>query len=623
MANAVAQCDLTLTPTNIDQPTCGANDGSFRVEVGGITAPYQYTLTKSVGGTFVLQENGTLLAGTLTFDFLTAGTYKVMIAKGGTCSGEVTVELPQTALTLTPTNITQATCGGKDGSFRVEVGGITAPYQYTLVKDVSGSPVLQENGTLLAGTLTFVFLTAGTYKVMIAKGGTCSGSVTVELPQAALTLTPINITQATCGGNNGSFNVQVGGITAPYQYTLVKDVSGSPVLQENGTLIGGTPTFVFLTAGTYKVMIAKGGTCSGSVTVELPQSSLTLTPTNINPPTCGANNGSFNVQVGGITAPYQYTLVKDVSGSPVLQENGTLIGGTPTFVFLTAGTYKVMIAKGGTCSGSVTVELPQPSLTLLAPTYDCATGAFRFNTCGGDGSPITFSAIGITGPTTNPNAFVDTELRTAIDAQPLLLRATQSGVTVTYVWNIRAQCPVIPSGGALTLLAPTYDCTTGAFRFNTSGGDGSPITFSAIGITGPTTNPNAFVDVELRTANDVQPLLLQATQSGVTVTYLWDLKAACGRARLGAAEPDRQLRVSVLGNPVVSELIHIEVNGAGSQPLWVTLVDQQGRRVSEERVDQALATQRLSIKSGHTAGVYLLQVSTPSQSQVVRVLKTQ
>lgn len=535
LANAIAQCDLILTPTNIDQPTCGANDGSFRVEVGGITAPYQYTLTKSVGGTFVLQENGTLIAGTLTFVSLTGGTYKVMIAKGGTCSGEVTVELSQTVLTLTPTNITQATCGGKDGSFRVEVGGITAPYQYTLVKDVNGSPVLQENGTLLAGTLTFVSLTGGTYKVMIAKGGTCSGSVTVELPQAALT----------------------------------------------------------------------------------------LTPTNINPPTCGGNNGRFQVEVGGITAPYQYTLTKSVGGTFVLQENGTLIAGTLTFLPLDAGTYKVMIAKGGTCSGSVTVELPQTALTLLAPTYDCATGAFRFNTCGGDGSPITFSAIGITGPTTNPNAFVDTELRTAIDAQPLLLRATQSGITVTYVWNIRAQCPIIPSGGGLTLLSPTYDCATGAFRFNTSGGDGSPITFSAIGITGPTTNPNAFVDAELRTANDVQPLLLQATQSGVTVTYRWDLKAACGRARLGEAKPDQQLRVTVLGNPVVSELIHIKVNGADGHPLRVTLVDQQGRRVSEERVDQALSTQRLSIKSGHTAGVYLLQVSTPNQSQVVRVLKAQ
>ncbi len=84
-----------------------------------------------------------------------------------------------------------------------------------------------------------------------------------------------------------------------------------------------------------------------------------------------------------------------------------------------------------------------------------------------------------------------------------------------------------PPVGALTLTAPTYNCATGAFTFNTSGGDGSTIEYMAPGITGWTTNPNQFVDEGSRTALDVQPFTLMARQNGVTVTLLWDLRAFC------------------------------------------------------------------------------------------------
>ena len=90
-----------------------------------------------------------------------------------------------------------------------------------------------------------------------------------------------------------------------------------------------------------------------------------------------------------------------------------------------------------------------------------------------------------------------------------------------------AKPPTPPTGGSLALLAPTYNCATGAITFNTTGGDGSPIEYSAAGITGWTTNPNQFVDKDSRTANDTPPFTLMARQNGVTVNYIWDRKAAC------------------------------------------------------------------------------------------------
>lgn len=82
------------------------------------------------------------------------------------------------------------------------------------------------------------------------------------------------------------------------------------------------------------------------------------------------------------------------------------------------------------------------ALRLNAPDYDCGSGAFTFRTTGGNGSLVEFMAIGITGWSTNPDQFVDTETRTAADAPPITLKARQSGQEITYEWNIRAVCPL-------------------------------------------------------------------------------------------------------------------------------------------------------------------------------------
>ena len=109
------------------------------------------------------------------------------------------------------------------------------------------------------------------------------------------------------------------------------------------------------------------------------------------------------------------------------------------------------------------------------------TGAITFNTTGGDGSPITFSAPGIARSSATSNTgTVEQGLRN--DPKPLTITATQNGISVNYGFDFKGYCtnpqpPVTPpgpppTGGALTLLAPTYDCVTGAITFNTSGGDG-------------------------------------------------------------------------------------------------------------------------------------------------------
>ena len=237
------------------------------------------------------------------------------------------------------------------------------------------------------------------------------------------------------------------------------------------------------------------------------------------------------------------------------------------------------------------VNTPVANLALTQPTYTCATGAIVFNTTGGDGTVITYFAPGITRSALTDNfGVVETELRG--DPKRLLIQAVQSGRTVETTFDFAAFC-VGTTPGTLILTAPTYDCASGAFRFNTTGGDGTTTEYRAVpGITDWTTNPNVFVDRETRTAADAPVILLQARQSGRVVTRDFNIRAVCPvGSRVGAAEADEQLQVRVLGNPALSETVTVDVRGADGQPLRLTVRDVQGRAVSDQSVERAGAVE--------------------------------
>ncbi|MBC3786450.1 hypothetical protein [Spirosoma utsteinense] len=277
------------------------------------------------------------------------------------------------------------------------------------------------------------------------------------------------------------------------------------------------------------------------------------------------------------------------------------------------------------------VEPPTPpvtggSLTLTQPTYTCATGAITFNTSGGDGSPIIYIAPGISRSSLTSNTgIVEQGLRN--DPKPLTITATQNGITVSYTFDFGGYCanpqpPVNPpTGNALALLPPAYDCATGAITFRTSGGNGTPIEYAAAGITGWTSNPNQFVDQDSRTANDVQPFMLMARQNGVTVTYEWNLKAACGRARTGAVEPEAELSLTVLGNPT-TDRVRVRLGGVDGRSVRLVLSDAGGRVLENRFVEgtEGNGEQVFDLQRS-LPGLLLLRATTPSQTKSVKILK--
>ncbi|QKZ12734.1 cellulose binding domain-containing protein [Spirosoma sp. KUDC1026] len=103
---------------------------------------------------------------------------------------------------------------------------------------------------------------------------------------------------------------------------------------------------------------------------------------------------------------------------------------------------------------------------------------------------------------------------------------------------------------------------------------------------------------------------------------LWGTLPMGASARVAFGEAGSALSVRVLGNPIQSDQVSFEVTGAEGQALQLQLLTPQGRVVSEQHVPSAEATGRPQLSvAGQAGGMLLLQVSTPTQSQTVKVLK--
>jgi len=340
--------------------------------------------------------------------------------------------------------------------------------------------------------------------------------------------------------------------------------------------------------------------------------------------------GDFRLTSVTLQSSIRWTRSFGGSGSEVptallaTQDGGYLAVGTTTsgdgdVVGKSAGTVAAWMVKLGSSPLATT-------LSLQAPTYNCSTGAIVFNTTGGDGSSIVYTAPGVTRASVTDNfGTVEQELRQ--DPKVITIQATQSSQTVSYTFDFGAYCrfrqpePDSLAPNALKLIAPTYNCQTGAITFHAVGGDGSPIEYAAPGITTWSTNPNQYVDRETRTAYDAQPLTLMARQNGAVVMYVFDVKAVCGRAFYAGSDPAAALNVAVLGNPV-QEAVTVALTGATGQSVEMHLLDNQGRLIEKRAIGQAgvSETQTFNLRQ-QAPGVLLLHTTINGQTQTVQVLK--
>jgi hypothetical protein len=78
--------------------------------------------------------------------------------------------------------------------------------------------------------------------------------------------------------------------------------------------------------------------------------------------------------------------------------------------------------------------------------------------------------------------------------------------------------------------------------------------------------------------------------------------------------------VTVLGNPTIAESVSVEIRGAEGKPLSYQLRDLTGRLITEKQTEIASEVDRQTLRLG-SSGMYLLNISSPTQSKTVKVVR--
>lgn len=426
-----------LTPTSAPVPGCTANSSTIDLTVTGGTAPYLYTWntgatsedisglssnstykvtiwdsnncldslttviptpncnpTVTLAGTSIcpsackpLTASGNLGKPPYTFAWgpaaglsattgtnvtacpLTATNYTVTITDSNGATGTTTALVDIYPSTIINTAITNVSCkGGTDGTATANPSVGTAPYSFlwsTLPSQTSDSV------SNLAPGIYFVTTTD-------ANGCTQSTSVTITEPPV-IALTP-NVTNATCGNNNGTISITGSGGTGTLTYSWITGPAGQTI-----SAIG---------AGSYTVAVVDSKNCTLTLVVPVSNtpaptiSSLTSTPVTCN----GGSDGTAEVTANGGTGSLTYSWSS--GGSGVTSVTG-----------LSAITYVVTVTDATGCMRVSTVAITEPDLVKpitvpVSSTCGNSNGSAGVLVTGGTGAYTYLWSTGSTSQTT-------------------------------------------------------------------------------------------------------------------------------------------------------------------------------------------------------------------------------
>jgi hypothetical protein len=152
-----------------------------------------------------------------------------------------------------------------------------------------------------------------------------------------------------------------------------------------------------------------------------------------------------------------------------------------------------------------------------------------------------------------------------------------------------------------------------------TGLSGEPVSFSVANELAPTTSAGPY-SLRLYTDNPVITLVARQGEVVSQFSYNWLANCGNGNARL-IAESVEKLSVLVLGNPTPAETVDVDIRGVAGQTVQLQLVNSQGQVLSEQTIENAGTVERSTLRLGKTVGTYLLQVSTTTQKQTVKIVK--
>ncbi len=297
----------------ISHVTCAGNNGSITVYPYGGTSPYTY-----LWSTF---------ATTQTITNLSVGNYTVRVTDANGCSKQTTHTVSTIANPVaTVDSVKNVSCfGGSDGIIYLTASSGTSPYTY-----------LWSTG---ANTQNLVNVATGNYTVTVTDANSCTSQATVFVSQPAAALNDsVQVTNATCGNNNGSLTIFPFNGTSPYTY-----------LWSNAAT---SQTISSLSPGLYTVTITDANSCSRQRVASISNvSGPALVLDSVRTVKCfGGSTGGIFISVTGGTPGFTYQWSTSASSQDLVN--------------VAAGTYTVTVTDANNCTATLSATVSQTATAV-------------------------------------------------------------------------------------------------------------------------------------------------------------------------------------------------------------------------------------------------------------------
>jgi hypothetical protein len=159
----------------------------------------------------------------------------------------------------------------------------------------------------------------------------------VDCKTSNLILTTDNVMDASCGLDNGGFELSLSGGTAPFELTIPG--LGSQLIQPGASSIDNIP------AGNYNISVRDNNNCITNSNVIIVDINNVVIETQVEASGCQTENGTISVSAAGGKEPYMYSL----DGGTNQTDN--------VFTGLAVGDYTALVTDDDGCQTSVTVSL--------------------------------------------------------------------------------------------------------------------------------------------------------------------------------------------------------------------------------------------------------------------------
>lgn len=329
----------TIVIEYLDGPLIEISDSSVVCGAFDLTT-LEYTDLNGVPGTVTyffseIPDSATQVDPQWPSDFMVEGdsVYLMIADTVNGCFDYALVEIDFAAPANAGANTTTAYCGSDESIINV--------YDL-LADDAEEGGIITEDGASgafdeLTGDLDLSLLSPGAYDFTYIVGESpCpidTATITVVVyPDLEVVL---DVTDASCGADDGSISATASGGVAPYTF-----------MWSNGATLA---VISDLAPGIYSVTVtdAFGCTTTDSVEVEGTDSDMEIDKLHINHVSCnGGDNGSISIVMEGGVAPYTYLWSTGETDSDIYG--------------LTAGTYTVTVTDALGCSITETFEVLEP-----------------------------------------------------------------------------------------------------------------------------------------------------------------------------------------------------------------------------------------------------------------------